>query len=762
MLERIEEIQGIGLLYQANGKPHTCHKATLIYADNGRGKSTLAAVLRSVSTGVADLITHRKTVDGSIAPKAVLQFGSGHKVLFDGTTWSEKRPEVLVFDADFIERNVYSGGAISTGHRKNLLEFALGEHAVSARMSVEKATTEAKTAMEKVQSLVAQLSGHHTSMTLANFEKLLPLAGDIDIKIAELQKRINAANNVVAILMKPVPSMVSEPSYDIEILFKGLSSSLEDIHAEAESLVKEHIAKLGNKGAEGWLSQGLQFDDNKACPYCGQDTHENNLIRAYRTHFNEAYSKLKASVAALHSSATMATASNIIDVIRQGVVIASANAVAWAEHVQTQPFSFDADAARAALATFQELILNLTQQKLASPAEPIGSVAERQKASELWKEVLSPIKDSNLAIEAAIGLIDAYKGHLTGEDGQLLLHQLETLQATKRRYDAHVIDIFTQLGAARKAAASAEITKKAARDNLDTLMAATLKQYETQINALLKDFGASFKIKNMNANFRGAAPRSEYGLSLRGKDIALEGGPPSFATALSEGDKRTLAFAFFIASTQSDPELAMRIVVIDDPMCSLDLNRRHQTRTVLRKLYAKAEQLIVLAHDPHFIRDLRDAVHKDDNTAPIAVFQLAAVAGEYTSFASFDVDKECESDYFQHHRLLNDFASGKGGDSRAVAKAIRPMLEGYLNRRFPSLIPKSLLFGQIIVHIRDAVASSPLCHAQCLLDELREINDYAGQFHHDTNPGGSESVVITASELKTFVGRALTVVHKGS
>ena len=69
MLERIADIQGIGLLYQANGKPHTCQKATLIYADNGRGKSTLARILRSVSMGDASVIANCKTVDGTISPK---------------------------------------------------------------------------------------------------------------------------------------------------------------------------------------------------------------------------------------------------------------------------------------------------------------------------------------------------------------------------------------------------------------------------------------------------------------------------------------------------------------------------------------------------------------------------------------------------------------------------------------------------------------------------------------------------------------------
>jgi len=118
-------------------------------------------------------------------------------------------------------------------------------------------------------------------------------------------------------------------------------------------------------------------------------------------------------------------------------------------------------------------------------------------------------------------------------------------------------------------------------------------------------------IQGFSANYRGNAPRSEYGILLRGKSIALEGGPPSFSTALSEGDKRTLAFAFFIASTLADPKLVERIIVVDDPMSSLDLNRKHATRTVLKKIHANAKQLIVFAHDPYFLRDLRDAPGPD-------------------------------------------------------------------------------------------------------------------------------------------------------
>lgn len=89
------------------------------------------------------------------------------------------------------------------------------------------------------------------------------------------------------------------------------------------------------------------------------------------------------------------------------------------------------------------------------------------------------------------------------------------------------------------------------------------------------------------------------------------------------------------------------------------------------------------------------------------------------------------------------------------------MLEGYLHRRFPGLLARDLMFGQVVVHIRDAVVPSPLAYAKNLVDELNEINDYAGQFHHDTNPD-PDAVVVTAAELRTFVDRALAVVHKGA
>jgi wobble nucleotide-excising tRNase len=179
-------------------------------------------------------------------------------------------------------------------------------------------------------------------------------------------------------------------------------------------------------------------------------------------------------------------------------------------------------------------------------------------------------------------------------------------------------------------------------------------------------------------------------------------------------------------------------------------------------MFAGAEQLVVLAHDPHFIRDLRETLTQKDGSLPVSIFQLQHAPAGYTNFAMYDVDRECESPYYRHHRLLVDFVVGRNGDCAHVAKAIRPLLEGYLHRRFPGLIPRDLMFGQVVAFINDAKPPHPVCFAKGLVDELNEINDYAKQFHHDTNPGKADTVMIVASELRGFAEQALNIVYRGS
>lgn len=543
MLERIERIQGIGLLHDVNGKPLKLWKAQLIYADNGRGKSTLASILRSAATGDPTLITERKTIDASLAPLVDLTFGSGHKVSFSNGVWSEKRQELLVFDADFVEKNVHSGGIVTPGQRKNLLQFALGSSAVKARATEEETTKLAATANSEVSQITAQLAGFHQGMLLPAFQKL-SLDPSAATKIADLQKKIQIANNINNILARPLPDQAPLPTLDLESLFKILNTSLNDIQEDAESIIQKHLQHISKPDIEKWISEGQKFDDSKNCPYCAQSTSETDLIKAYRTHFNKSYEELKQQVSVLERGIQIRASDSVIDAFDVGFSKATAAIAQWISEVNTPSCSFESAKAKELIGALRDLLLNLASSKISKPLEVIGNSTEKSQAQELWCKIIQLMTQANQQIQDSKLLIEKYRTGLASENATLMSQQVIALQLGAVRHSKAVTALFTSLAGAKQNATEAETKKKAARTQLNEQMSAVLSTFQKSINSLLEKFGATFRIEKMDSNFRGGSARSEYGLRLRGMSISLDG-TPKFSTVLSEGDKRTLAFAFF-------------------------------------------------------------------------------------------------------------------------------------------------------------------------------------------------------------------------
>ncbi len=312
-----------------------------------------------------------------------------------------------------------------------------------------------------------------------------------------------------------------------------------------------------------------------------------------------------------------------------------------------------------------------------------------------------------------------------------------------------------------------ESKKKVARRQLDILMQDTLQKYQSSINEILTAFGAEFSIEELQPTYIGQGePRTEYGLNMRNISVRL--GCRSdisvsccFATALSEADKRTLAFAFFIARLKYDQNLAHKLIVLDDPVSSLDRNRRHQSVRLIANLAGDCRQMIILSHDAFFIRELSEHfANRKLNPIKPTILTITRVQNSYSAFAGCDIDDICSSDYYRHHRLLAEYVDGNTtSNRREVAKAIRPLLEGYYHRRFPGRIPRTLMFGQIISYAGQSQSGDPLSYLQPVLKDLGEVNDYAGQFHHDTNPE-YETAPVVDGELLVFAKRALKLIYQ--
>ncbi|UHQ55802.1 AAA family ATPase [Microbulbifer sp. YPW16] len=758
MLERIHRIKGIGLLHDADGRAQRLQKATFIYADNGRGKSTLASLFRSCSTNNPALLLNRRTIDGNQNPEATLQFSNGQRAVFQNGNWNIGRPELLVFDADFVEQNVYAGGKVTPDQRKNLLQFALGESAVVAQREYDHADNAVQATSNAVRETVSQLSLIHQGVTLAQFQQIAEVP-NADEQILALNAKIVEARNIELIQAKAQPQQLPLPTLDIEPIFRVLATSLNNIDLAAEQRVRNHLSNHNKDRLEKWISDGYAYGEEENCLFCNQSLEGVDLIQAYRSYFNQDYNQLKSNVAQLSALVDAACDNEIINRLRARFETASAVVDGWQEHVDVSPPVFDESSARNALSNIKAMLENLKNRKEVNLLDEVGTEEDKDLIDRQWKTITDVITACNETIENASEQISQYKAGLTALNVEDMQQQIRDLELAKTRHRQDVIALLAQLEEQRNQDADAKREKQLKKDTLNRIMQLTLESYKDRINELLRGFGAQFLIPNIDFNYRGGL-RSDYALQMRGGNIALNGGVPDFKTSLSEGDKRTLAFAFFIASAESDPDISNKIIVIDDPMCSLDLNRKQQTRTVLKRLHDNCEQIIVLAHDVHFLRNLRDDVLRTENPNNVKCFKLKAVANRYSDFDEINVDQECEGAYFRSHRVLDEYMAGNAQSSMEIARSIRPMLEGYLHRRFPGMITSGLLFGQIIDQINNAQPPSPLVHAQNITTELNEINRYAGQFHHDTNPA-ADQVQIVDGELLNFAERAIKIVHAG-
>jgi wobble nucleotide-excising tRNase len=298
MLERIHRIKGVGLLHDADARIHALKKASFIYADNGRGKSTLASLFRSCSTNKPELILSRRTIDGDNDQEVILQFSNGQRSTFQNGSWDTCRPELLVFDADFVEQNVCAGGQVTPDQRKNLLQFALGENAVVAQQEYDAADNNAKIAANSLRETTSQLELLHRGLTQTQFKKI-PEILDADKQISVLNGKIVEAQNVGLIQAKSLPQQLVLPMLRVDDVFNILSRSLDNIDLAAEQKVKDHLNAHNKSHLEKWISDGHAYGDEANCLYCNQSLVGVELIQAYRSYFNQDYNHLKLGVSRL-------------------------------------------------------------------------------------------------------------------------------------------------------------------------------------------------------------------------------------------------------------------------------------------------------------------------------------------------------------------------------------------------------------------------------------------------------------------------------
>jgi wobble nucleotide-excising tRNase len=765
MLEKIVQIKNIGCFrnYTTNGDV-TFRKLTLVYGENGRGKTTLCAILRSLQTGQPEFIAERKTLAVTDPAFVHIRLNNAN-YQFTNDAWTLTHPDILIFDPVFVNDNVYSGDYVEHEHKKNLYRVIVGSGGVGLAKQIEEFDGQIREANGDLRTKRDVISRYLPSKT--TFEDYLQWQPVVDIE-AQIQQKTEELNNRQLAVSKSgeiqakglfvkfqPPSLPSDFSTVLE-------KQLTDIVADAETKVLQQIAlhQMGHQG-ESWLSQGLGYVKDDRCPFCGQGgLRASDLIAAYRSYFSAAYGNLKQEVAQLHQRVNGAIGETSLASTQQAIAGNAALIEFWRQFVAIDLPVLSFPDIQQKYATLRERSLALAKKKQDSPTEAVTVDADFNAALAVVEALRAIVAAYNTAVDAANLRVNEQK-NASRTEGNItaLKNELTQLETRKKRFELEVAQACQAYQHAVTAKEDIEKRKVTARQQLDQYCRDLLKTYEQSINKYLDQFNAGFRITNTRHLYTGGTPSSHYQIEINSMPLDLgdartPAGTPCFRTALSSGDRSALALAFFLSVLRQDADIGRKIVVFDDPFTSLDRFRRTCTQQLIQQLLDSAQQVIVLSHDPFFLKLLSD----ECASASINVKTLQmSKAGDTTVIGEWDVQAEVQSSYMKDFSTLLGFYRDRKGDPRSVARAIRPFLEGMLRSHFPGQFQQNEWLGDMIAKIRAAEGNSGLQHAKADLQELEAINGYSKKYHHQQNPD-ADTEPINDDELHGYVKRTLRLV----
>lgn len=733
MIKRVISIHRIGRFkeYQRpNGFPDF-EKHTLVYSENARGKSTLACILRSLATGDCAPLIAKKTFGVSDASVIELLHEKGASK-FDGATWNRLFSDIEVFDSTFVNNHVYSGATVEHEHKKRLHQFAIGSESVELAKEVVRLDGVGRALAAKISSAETEVEKHVVgTITVAKFLNL-PTEENVDAKIQSSESRIAALEKAVDIGKQAFLAKISIPSTDgaIEAL---LSKTLETVSKQAEEATKQHVLAHLDDDGERWLKDGVEYLKGDACPFCGQAVAGLAIISSFKAYFDEAYADLKTEIATQSLSVTKSLSDASGVTLEQTVQTNDARCGFWKQYIPAEMPMVDAAAWKTVITECREAYLEHLERKQASPLEATDIRHELTEAVASLTTALEESGKYNAAVGTINEAITAKKKEVTTANLGIERLNLQNLKNAKVRHTEPVSILCEKLIKLNEEKEKVDGEKKTARDDLNDKTKALLKTYESRIKHHLGNFGATFSIAEVAQSNVGGQPSSSYQLVVEGCKVNLgdsktPANEPCFKSVLSDGDKSTLAFAFFLARLDRDPNLKDKVVVFDDPISSLDGHRKHCTQQEICNIGRKAKQVIVCSHDPFFLRSIWDACPEKE----LLALHLVSDGGS-SRFERWEIETATLSEFFKGCRMLKDVAAGKKpADPRNVLMMIRVVLEGHLRLRFPDSFRDDEWLGNFVEKITAADVSNPLVQVQPKLQELRDLKDYCKGSHHSS------------------------------
>ena len=604
MITAIEKIYGIGK-YDHFDEPVSLSKNQIIFGFNGSGKSTLSDIFYSLSDEKhCEKLLERKTLqkdDGSYSEEPAVELKTDEgTLLFSNSTWNDKR-NIYVFNDQYIADYV----TVINGHDATAEQLVLGREGNKILRIKESSEVELVSLLTEISNVIMNHKavcgwlgagktkiGTKTSRWQKKIEDISEIKLYAEHQRANVQKALDnmiAYNENIGVIQDWLSRILQHSRY-LEIgaiaEIKSLKKTLIETPAVTNKEIANHISKYMSGTDINWLITGMNnLNGSSHCPFCGQELKSKSL------------EKLSKQLNRYIRGRQQQKANQISEKMRK-----------------VMPF-FEEELMEEVFETLQYISgendsKNLLHKKALNILEKmqIGSELEpgcfHDLNTKIKQKMENPYRTIQLSCEeegylrAVIQIImklQKFKAELEAELEKLSnrIAKTKEFEKAKALYEASFgmdADNFRSMINSAKRALIADEKIKQCQKGIDDLAEA---QRIEGINRILEE---------LNVNYRVSIKNNKFYIKIMGYMPAEY--EKDNQVLCSEGERRMLAFAYFMQEIQNDTK--EKIVVIDDPISSLDLSRKSVVAyKIVQLMENEKDQVIVLSHDISFVEKIK-------------------------------------------------------------------------------------------------------------------------------------------------------------
>lgn len=426
------------------------------------------------------------------------------------------------------------------------------------------------------------------------------------------------------------------------------------------------LDRFSNEDVEGWAEDGFRLHEERDwqhCYFCGR-AFDKSTIDEIKSHFNDAYSNLINKL-----------------VVFENVVQSNIDSL---------------DAIRVSVPS-ESLIMPLLREKFSTKISMLEVMIKEVKF--YYQYVLKCVQEKKmnvLKVDIPIGFNHPYDLRIiikeinqviaTHNDSTLM--EQEIVLSAQQHIAAHHQSIFHEEYFACK-----ELRDKYREESGKLTRELTEERIEyTKLLALVQEFlePADEMTKEL-AEYLG---RKDLAFTVVDDGYQITRGG-NVAERLSEGEKTAIAFLYFLKSLSSHAfKIEDSVVVVDDPVSSLDSNALYRSFSFLMDRVEAAKQLIVLTHNFVFFDMTRRWLKHDGRSENSNVYAVARASYENSQYDCSRIVKASKlfksegSEYSYLFKKTYDCAHCNPDECTrscySVINIARRLLETFLSFRYPT------------------------------------------------------------------------------